>query len=191
MESIQSGLESLDGILNFQLIHMARPTAKVGLRTLSMRLARRMVITITAIAPHRKRLFLGNRLYDPDRMRYSSEMVHVRFDKQDRGQSLGIRVEMNGSPETYSVSLQHWYGMPFGIWRLDPKTLENARFQESHTPFSANDRAKAVFDIKRQRILVYGAAHNKERDTKFNSQYGFGKEGQCSALWAYEPASEK
>ncbi len=80
---------------------------------------------------------------------------------------------MNGAAETLSVSAQHWYGGPFGVWSLDAKSMTSARIKGSDTPFGTNDRAKAIFDTKRRRVLFYGAASSKE------------KGGKCNALWAF------
>ncbi|MCX8108938.1 MAG: hypothetical protein N3G20_09045, partial [Verrucomicrobiae bacterium] len=119
----------------------------------------------------RKTVLWGSVLYDPDRMRYARERLTI--ERENPGQGVGLRVEMNGTPETYSVSAQHWYGGPFGVWQIDPKTMTNVRIKGSDTPFGTNDRAKATFDTKRKRILFYGATNSKD------------KGGKCNALWAY------
>lgn len=119
----------------------------------------------------------GSVLYDPDRMRYAPE--RLQLVKDNSSQSLGIRVEMNGVAETYSVSAQHWYGGPFGVWRLDAAALSSARLAGSDSPFGTNDRCKSTFDTKRKRILFYGATNDKD------------KGGKCNALWAYGIESGK
>jgi hypothetical protein len=123
----------------------------------------------------RKTVFVGSTLYDPDRMRYAPEGLKVQ--KENPGQSLGARVEMNGVADTYGVSAQHWYGGPFGVWLLDPKAMTNSRIKGSDSPFGTNDRAKVTFDTKRKRILFYGARS--------------GKSQTCNELWAYDAAGGK
>ncbi len=118
----------------------------------------------------KKSVMWGSVVYDPDRMRYAEPLRHIT---ENARQGAGLRVEMNGVPETYSVSAQHSYGGPFGVWLVDPKAMTNARIKGSDTPFGTNDRAKATFDTRRRRILFYGAANSKE------------KGGKCNALWAY------
>jgi hypothetical protein len=125
----------------------------------------------------KKAVLWGAEIYDPDRMRYAPKGLQVIIEGSR--QSSGLRVEMNGAPETFSVSCQHWYGGPFGVWRLDPAAGTTARIKGSDTPFGTNDRAKAVYDTKRKRILFYGATNSKE------------KGGKCNALWAYAPAENK
>ena len=125
----------------------------------------------------RKTVFWGSILYDPDRMRFTAEPLKLLVESP--GQAGGLRVEMNGAAVTFSVSAQHWYGGPFGVWQVDPKAMTNTRLKGSDTPFGANDRAKATFDTKRKRILFYGATNSKE------------KGGKCNALWAYGVESGK
>ena len=124
-----------------------------------------------------KTILWGTQIYDPDRMRY--DLKPIQAQRVNLIQSLGIRVEMNGMPETYSVSSQHYYGGPFGVWQLDMPTFTQTRIEDSDTPFGANDRAKATFDTKRKRILFYGARNSKEQG------------GKCNALWAYTIADGK
>ena len=76
---------------------------------------------------------------------------------------------MSGADASYFVSAKHWYGAPFGVWRLDRNDNQHddqrnesasdewQRLPRSDTPFSTNDRAKPVFDTQRKRILFYGA----------------------------------
>ena len=125
----------------------------------------------------KKTVFAGYALYDPDRMRYAPEQLKV--EKENPGQSLGLRVEGNGVADTYGLSAQHWYGGPFGVWLVDPKAMTNSRIKGSDTPCGTNDRAKATFDTKRKRILFYGAINAKE------------KGGRCNALWAFDVAGGK
>jgi hypothetical protein len=115
----------------------------------------------------KKSVLWGSVVYDPDRMRYVP--APFTLQKENPAQATGMRVEMNGALETYSVSATHWYGMPFGVWQITPNN--NARIKGSDTPFGTNDRAKATFDTKRNRILFYGAAS---------------KAGTCNELWAFD-----
>jgi hypothetical protein len=119
----------------------------------------------------KKTVLWGSVLYDPDRMRYAPERLQTV--KENPGQGMGIRVEMNGVAATYGVSATHWYGGPFGVWRLDPAAHSTTRIAGSDSPFGTNDRAKSTFDTRRNRILFYGATNDKE------------KGGKCNALWAY------
>ncbi|GAF79298.1 unnamed protein product, partial [marine sediment metagenome] len=113
-------------------------------------------------------VFFGGALqYDPDRMRY----VRDKLAKAGKG-SAGHSVEMSGAPGLLTVSTRHWYGSPFGVWRADFKAKTLGRIPGSDTPFGTNDRAKAVFDPTRRRVLFYGAA--KE-----------GKKRICNQLWAF------
>jgi len=125
----------------------------------------------------RKAIMSGTVLYDPDRMRYAPERIAVTHENAMQG--LGIRVDMSGAPETLSVSAQHWYGGPFGVWRVDTQALTCARIKGSDTPFETNDRAKAVFDTKRQRVLFYGATNSKEKGGKSNALWAYGMESRA------------
>ncbi|WP_263771535.1 Kelch repeat-containing protein [Propionivibrio soli] len=102
------------------------------------------------------RTLLSGLPYDADRMRWSEGSVR----KNGPG-TLGGAVDMSGADGFYTVSPKHWYGGPFGVWRLDKAAGEFVRIPGSDTPFAANDRSKAVFDSKRKRILFYGAADEK------------------------------
>lgn len=96
----------------------------------------------------------GDRLlvYDPDRMRWIDPPVR----KSGEG-ALGGVVDMSGGAGFHTLSARHWYGGPFGVWQLDASARAISRIRLSDTPFSTNDRSKAVFDPKRKRILFYGA----------------------------------
>lgn len=103
---------------------------------------------------------IGDQLlpYDPDRMRWSPMVIR----KTGSG-TLGGPVDMSGSRRFYTLSARHWYGGPFGVWQLDPSKPEMARVPRSDTPFAGTDRAKAVFDTKRNRILFYGGRYETDK----------------------------
>lgn len=90
--------------------------------------------------------------YDSDQMRWDETPI----TKSGPG-TLGNAVDMSGAEDFYTVSTQHWWGAPFGVWKLNPTNLSIDRIPRSEPPFSTNDRAKPVFDSRRNRILFYGA----------------------------------
>ncbi len=98
-----------------------------------------------------KILFSGQ-AYDSDRMRWSDPSV-----RKDGTGTLGNAVDMSGAQGAFRVSAKHWWGAPFGVWKLEPDERVFTRIPRSDTPFATNDRAKPVFDSKRNRILFYGA----------------------------------
>jgi len=111
--------------------------------------------------------FGGSLLYDPDRMRYSPEQI----EKVGPG-GRGLAVEMNGAAGLFNVSARYYRGSPFGVWRADFEAMTLSRIEGSDTPAETNDRAKIVYDTRRDRVLWYGM---KDPET-----------GKCNALFAYE-----
>lgn len=102
-------------------------------------------------------IFKGN-VYDLDRMRWREQ----HLEKTDPG-STGIAVAMSGADGYYSASARYYRGQWFGVWRADFKSMTLERLPGSETPFYANDRAKAVFDTRRKRILWFGTRENDQK----------------------------
>ncbi len=121
------------------------------------------------------RILLGGLPYDLDRMRWDDTAIR----KSGIG-TLGSAVDMSGANGFYTVSPKHWYGKPFGVWRLDKTAGEFTRLPRSDTPFATNDRAKPVFDSKRNRILFYGA-RDDSANSPANQLYSF---DVASSTWA-------
>ena len=119
-----------------------------------------------AFSAEMDRILLGGLAYDSDRMRWSDTVVRKSGDG-----ALGSAVDMSGANAFYTVSAKHWYGGPFGVWRLNKATGEFARLPRSDSPFTTNDRAKPVFDSKRNRILFYGVRDDKANAA--NQLYSF------------------
>ena len=113
------------------------------------------------------KILFGTQAYDPDRMRWSNQSI----SKAGPG-TLGSAVDMSGANGSYFVSTKHWYGSPFGVWRLEKTTGELVRLPRSDTPFASNDRVKPVFDSKRNRILLYGA-RDEGSNSPTNQLYSF------------------
>jgi len=124
------------------------------------------------------KILFGTQAYDPDRMRWND----LNINKTGPG-TLGRAVDMSGANGSYFVSPKHWYGGPFGVWRLEKATGELVRLPHSDTPFSSNDRAKPVFDSKRNRILFYGA-QDEGAKTPTNLLFSF---DVSSGTWAKQP----
>lgn len=111
-------------------------------------------------------VFVGpNLIYNSDRMRYDDEPI-VR---QGPGVAGGI-VEMGGAKGCLSASAVHYYGGPFGLWKADDSGRVMSRLAGSEPTFTSNDRAKAVYDAKRRRVLWYGVKS--------------GANNACDELWA-------
>lgn len=117
-------------------------------------------------------------IYDPDRMRWGETTL-----QQTGSGTPGGPVDMSGAKEFYTVSAKHWYGAPFGVWKLNPANATLDRLHGSDTPFFTNDRAKAVFDSKRNRILFYGT-RDKADNSPANQFYAF---DIANATWAKQP----
>jgi hypothetical protein len=113
------------------------------------------------------KVLFGGLIYDADRMRWSDAVIR----KSGTG-TLGSAVDMSGADGFYTVSTKYWYGGPFGVWRLDKSSGEFLRLARSDTPFATNDRAKPVFDTKRNRILFYGA-RDESANAPANQLYSF------------------
>jgi len=121
------------------------------------------------------KIVFSSLIYDSDRMRWSDKTL-----KKAGPGNLGGPVDMSGAENFYTVSTKHWYGAPFGVWKLNPSEASFSRQPRSDTPFSTNDRAKAVFDSKRNRILFYGA-RGEAANAPANQLYAF---DLGSATWA-------
>ncbi len=111
--------------------------------------------------------FGGRSFYDPDRMRWSPRSLARRGDG-----AVGEMVEMSGANGLLTVSPRYYRGGPFGVWRADFAHDALARIAGSDTPVRSNDRAKPVYDPKRDRILWFGVRHG---DNKKNN-----------ALWQFD-----
>jgi len=115
----------------------------------------------------KKVVFYGGAvIYDPDRMRWTD--LGVR--QQGKG-SRGATVDMSGAAGLLTASARYYRGAPFGVWKADLKGMTISRLAGSDPPFGSNDRAKAVYDSRRKRILWYGVKSGKNR--------------RCDELWAF------
>lgn len=95
--------------------------------------------------------YAGSLFYDVDRMRWTSESI-----KQTGKGARGYTVAMSGAKGILSCAGRYYRGGPFGAWKADMEAKTLSMIPGSGPPFAANDRAKAVFDTKRKRILWYG-----------------------------------
>lgn len=110
----------------------------------------------------------GAVIYDPVRMQWTGE----RIKRQGPG-AIGYTVDPSGTSHLMTASAQYYRGSPFGVWRADLEKMTLARIAGSDPHFGSNDRAKPVFDSKRNRILWYGCHGQSPESKTDNELYAF------------------